>query len=216
MNINNILSVFSPKDTKFLPLLQELSGIMVKTASLLNDLVAFTEDAQRDEVCRLIKAEEIKGDKVSAKVLKELNNTFITPFDREDINTLANKLDDVTDQIYGCSKRILFYKPEKMPDEALKLAKLVKESTEIMVQAVAELDALKKRPQTIAKYCVELHDIENKADEVFQDFIINLFETEKNAIELIKLKEVINVLEGITDETDHVGKIIKSIIVKYA
>ncbi|MDR0829345.1 MAG: DUF47 family protein [Prevotellaceae bacterium] len=213
---NSIFNKFTPKEPKFFPLLKSLADVSDKAAEQLILYIENSNNSLSQDIHQNIKDLEHRGDELTHKIFDELNITFITPFDREDINTLANKLDDVTDQIYGCSKRILFYKPEKMPDEALKLAKLVKESTEIMVQAVAELDALKKRPQTIAKYCVELHDIENKADEVFQDFIINLFETEKNAIELIKLKEVINVLEGITDETDHVGKIIKSIIVKYA
>jgi predicted phosphate transport protein (TIGR00153 family) len=213
---NSIFNKFTPKEPKFFPLLKSLAHISDDAAlQLIRCIESINSDAAKD-IHQNIKDLEHKGDEITHKIFDELNSTFITPFDREDIYNLANRLDDVTDQIYGCSKRISFYNPKKLPSEALELAKLVKSATELMLHAVKELDVLKKNPKHITKYCIELHDIENQADEVFQTFIIRLFETEKDAVELIKLKEIINVLEGITDETDHVGKIIKNIIVKYA
>ncbi|MDR2653453.1 MAG: DUF47 family protein [Prevotellaceae bacterium] len=213
---NSIFNKFTPKETKFFPLLKSLADVANEAASQLILCVESNNSDGAQVIHQNIKDLEHQGDNLTHKIFDELNTTFITPFDREDINSLANRLDDVTDQIYSCAKRISFYKAKKLPAEATELAKQVKNATEIMQKAVAELDVLKKNPKKIAQYCSELHKLENQADEVFQKFIINLFETETDAVELIKLKEIVNVLEGITDETDHIGKIIKTIIIKYA
>lgn len=93
---------------------------------------------------------------------------------------------------------------------------MVLEGTQYMHKAIGELHSLKKKAGEIEKYCNKLHEIESQADEVFQNFTIELFENYTDAIEIIKLKEIVNVLEGITDEIDHIGKTIKIIIVKYA
>jgi predicted phosphate transport protein (TIGR00153 family) len=213
---NSVLSFFTPKEIKFFPLLKRLAEVSDKAAEQLIGCVESNNQAGAHAIHKSIKDLEHEGDRLITKIYDELNSTFITPFDREDINSLANTLDDVTDQIYGCAKRITFYKPKNMPLKALELAKMVKQSTELICKAVDELDVLKKRTDMIKKYCEALHKVESQADEVFQNFTIELFENEKDAIEIIKLKEVMNVLEGITDEADHVGKIIKTIIVKYS
>ena len=168
------------------------------------------------EYYKKIKELERDGDRLSNRVFEELNSTFITPFDREDIHHLANKLDDVTDEINSCAKRIAFYKPKSLPADALVLAKMIKEGAVFIAKAVEELDVLKKSPAKIKEYCNELHLMENRADDAYQQFIIKLFEEEKDSIEIIKLKEIVYELEKTTDVEEHVGKIIKTIIVKYA
>jgi len=213
---NTIFNKLTPKEPKFYPLLRELANISVQAAEQLVACIETNNKEGATVIHQKIKDLEHEGDMLTNKIFNELNATFITPFDREDINSLANKLDDVTDEIYGCAKRILFYKPKQLPQSALDLAKMIKEATECILNAVEELDVLKKSPTKITHYCKELHDIENRADEVYQLFITNLFAEETDAIEIIKLKEIVNVLETTTDETDHVGKIIKTIIVKYA
>jgi len=213
---NSFFSKFTPKEPKFIPLLKSLADVADAAAEQLVICVATNNSEGAQLFHQNIKDLEHQGDNISQRIFDELNTTFITPFDREDINNLANRLDDVIDQIYSCSKRISFYKAKRLSDEALELAKLVKEATSFIQKAVAELDVLKKNPKNIVQHCLELHRIENQGDEIFQKYIIKLFETEKDAVELIKLKEISNVLEEITDETDHVGKIIKTIIVKYA
>ncbi|MDR3327527.1 MAG: DUF47 family protein [Prevotellaceae bacterium] len=213
---NSFFSKFTPKEAKFFPLLKRLAEVSDRAAEQLIGCVESNNQAGSQAIHKSIKDLEHEGDRLIGKIFDELNSTFITPFDREDINSLANTLDDVTDQIYGCAKRITFYKPKTIPPSAITLAMMVKVSTEYIVKAVDELDVLKKSSVAIKKYCKELHNIESQADEIFQNFTIELFENEKDAVEIIKLKEIMNVLEGITDEADHVGKIIKTIIVKYA
>jgi len=213
---NSFFSKFMPKEPKFYPLLKGLAGVSNNAAEQLAVFINNNTTEGSNAIYQKVRDLEHQGDKLTNTIFEELNTTFITPFDREDIVALANRLDDVMDEIYSCVKRISFYKPKHMPPEANELVNLILESTKYVLLAISDLSVLKKNPDNIKEYCNKLHDIESKADEVYQKFIIELFETEKNTLELIKLKEVLNVLESITDHTDHVGKIIKMIIVKYA
>jgi len=96
------------------------------------------------------------------------------------------------------------------------LARIIKEGAICIGKAVDELDVLKKNADKIKQYCIELHDLENKADDIYEEFLLDLFEKEKDAIEMIKVKEIMYELEKATDAAEYVGKIIKTIIVKYA
>jgi predicted phosphate transport protein (TIGR00153 family) len=205
-----------PKEPKFFPLLKDMSDVILAASDLMIECVQNYNHETAIEYYKKIKEIERKGDELSDKAFDELNTTFITPFDREDINHLANRLDDVTDFINSSAKRIALYNPIKLPDSALDLAKLIKEDAISISKAVNELNVLKKNSKKIKIYCSELHTIENKADDVYEHFTINLFEKEKNGIEIIKLKEIMYELEKATDAAENVGKIIKTIIVKYA
>jgi len=213
---NSFFSNFTPKEPKFFPILKEMSDVMLVASDLIIECVQNDDHEKAIEYYKKIKEQEKKGDALSNKVFDELNSTFITPFDREDINHLSNRMDDVTDYINSCAKRIVLYNPKHLPESALDLAKLIREGAICIGKAVDELDVLKKNAKKIKEYCAELHDIENRADDVYEHFIIELFENEKNGIEIIKLKEIMYELEKATDATEYVGKIIKTIIVKYA
>jgi uncharacterized protein len=213
---NSFFSKFMPKEPKFFPLLKDMSDVILAASDLMIECVQNYNHETAIEYYKKIKEIERKGDELSDKAFDELNTTFITPFDREDINHLANRLDDVTDFINSSAKRIALYNPIKLPDSALDLAKLIKEDAISISKAVNELNVLKKNSKKIKIYCSELHTIENKADDVYEHFTINLFEKEKNGIEIIKLKEIMYELEKATDAAENVGKIIKTIIVKYA
>lgn len=213
---NSFFSKFTPKEPKFFPILKEMSDVMNTATDLM---IEFIENYNLDtavDYYKKIKEQEKRGDHLSNQIFDELNKTFITPFDREDINQLASRMDDVTDYINSCAKRIVLYKPVHMPESAAVLAKLLKEGTICISKAVDELDVLKKDAKLIIEYCKDLHEMENRADDVYEHFIIDLFEQEKNSIELIKLKEIMYELEKATDVAEYVGKIIKTIIVKYS
>jgi len=213
---NSFFSRFTPKETKFFPLLKSMTDTMLTASNLLIECVQKTEHADRVELYKKIKEQEKIGDKLSNKIFDQLNTTFITPFDREDIHHLANRMDDVTDGINSSAKRIMLYNPKKLSVETLDIAKLIKEGVLTIAKAIDELDVLKSSATNVKQYCSELHDIENKADDVYEHFIIKLFETEKDAVEIIKLKEIVYELEKTTDIAEYVGKIIKTIIVKYS
>jgi len=214
--MNNFLNNFTPKEPKFFPVLKEMADVLSVASDLMIECLENNEQQSAVEYYKKIKEQEKKGDELSNKVFDMLNTTFITPFDREDIHHLANRLDDVTDYINSTAKRIVLYNPKKMPESSVELAKLIKEGAVCIGKAVEELNVLKKNAKKIKEYCTELHDIENRADDVYEHFVIDLFEKEKDGIEIIKVKEIMYELEKATDAAEYVGKIIKTIIVKYA
>jgi predicted phosphate transport protein (TIGR00153 family) len=213
---NSFFSKFTPKEPKFFPILKEMSDVLLVASDLMIDMIKNYNHEAAIEYYKKIKEQEQKGDAYSNKIFDELNTTFITPFDREDINQLANRLDDVTDYINSCAKRIVLYNPKSLPADASALADQIKEAAIYIGKAIDELDVLKKDSKKIKEYCAYLHDIEHKADDIYEHFIIDLFEKEKDGIELIKEKEIMYELEKATDVAEYVGKIIKTIIVKYA
>ena len=213
---NSFFSKFTPKEPKFFPILKDMADVLLVASDLIIECVQNNDHEKAIEYYKKIKEQERKGDALSARVFEELNSTFITPFDREDIHHLADKLDDVTDYINSSAKRIVLYNPKQLPTSAFEIAKLIKEGAISIGKAVDQLDVLKKNSKKIKENCQELKITENKADDVYENILIDLFENQKDAIEVIKLKEIMSELEKATDAAEHVGKIIKTIIVKYA
>ncbi len=215
MKLNSILSVFTPKDNKFLPLLKTTADILVDSSKLLEQFFSAPAD-QWKELATHIKAEEIKGDTITGAVFKALNETFITPFDREDIHELTDGMDDVIDVINRSSQKVLLYAPKSMPEYNKQMATLIRQGSEQLQKAVYELVEVRHNDKKIRVYCKEVKRIEEQADVVYEEGIINLFRGEFDAIELVKLKEIIQELEKAANKINNVSKIIKTIIVKYA
>jgi len=214
--VNTFFSRFTPKETKFFPLFKGLSEVVLITSDLLIECTKSERHEQHIEYYKKIKDQERIGDKLSHKIFDELNTTFITPFDREDIHNIGMFLDDVIDGINSSAKRIALYKPNSIPEEATDLAKLIKESAVLLDKIMEELESLRANTKQIKLYCLQLHEIENKADDVYENFVIKLFAEEKDSIELFKLKEILYEMEKTTDMAELVGKIIRTIIIKYA
>ncbi len=213
---NNFFDKFKPKENRFFPLLSEMAQVLLSASGLIIKCVQVKTHDGAVDYYKKIKELEHKSDAIQNRIFLELNKTFITPFDREDINHLSSTMDNVMDLINSCAKRIMLYNPKKMPESAVRLAEYVHESAGYVVQAIDELDVLKKRGIRIKKYCEQLGTVEKKADDVYEHFLIDLFEAETDAIEVIKLKDILQELERATDAADSVGKIIKIIIVKYS
>lgn len=213
---NSILSRFTPKEPKFFPLLKNLSNTLIEASDLMVEFVQCKNHEEFLQSYKKIKEKERAGDKLSNTIFDELNETFITPFDREDIHHLATRLDDVIDGINSCAKRIAWYNPKQLPESSLAMAQLIKEAALCIGKAIDELDVLKKNANNIKIFCNELHEIENRADDLYERFVIALFENEMDAVEVLKLKEIMYEMEKTTDAAEYVGKIIKTIIVKYA
>ncbi|MDR2805309.1 MAG: DUF47 family protein [Dysgonamonadaceae bacterium] len=216
MKFNNILNAFTPKDVKFFSLLQDLSVVMVEAGAKLRDLIASTEEEQRPEICKLIKQKETAGDKISARIVKELNNTFITPFDREDINALADKIEEVIDIINRAAQKVLLYSPNHFTSYAVKMTEIIQSGTLEIQAAVEDLEHLKKSDAVFRKHYKEIKRLEEEADGVYEKGITDLFKNEANTVELIKLKEIIQELEKAANKINTTGKVLKTIFVKYA
>ena len=213
---NSLLSRFIPKESKFFPLLKQLSQIVLQAAELLIDSMEHDTSEKRQEYYRKIKEAERKGDQMTQLVFDELGKTFITPFDREDIHDLASSIDDVTDRIHSASKRIAIYNPRTISDSGKKLAMFIQQGATLICKAMDELETCSKKKSKLQEYFQQLHELENCADEVYELFIMQLFNEETDSVELIKTKEIIQELEKTSDAADHVGKLLKNIIVKYA
>jgi predicted phosphate transport protein (TIGR00153 family) len=216
MKINSLLSVFAPKDVKFLPMLNEAGSVLVHSAELLKQLFESQSELERTELCKLIKAEELKGDKVTGRVFKALNETFITPFDREDIYELTEEIDDSIDAINRAAHKVLLYDPHHLPKCTADLSEIVRKASMEVQSAVDELSNLKKTDVQFREHCREIKRLEEKADVVYEEGIIALFKEEKDTVELIKLKEIIQELEKSANKINNIGKVLKSILVKYA
>lgn len=216
MKINTILRIFTPKDTTFFPLLLETAAVLDEAATLLQELFSRPDTVKIKELCKLIKSEEVKGDRVTGRIFKELNDTFITPFDREDIDALANEMDDAIDAINRAAQKMLLYSPETHPSATVQLAEIIKKGTGEIKLAIIELSSLKRTDQKVGEHAKEIKRLEERADTIYEEGIIALFKEESSIIELIKQKEIIQELEKSTNKINNIGKILKTIIVKYA
>ncbi|HEU5403136.1 MAG TPA: DUF47 family protein [Terriglobales bacterium] len=200
-----------PRETKFFDMFAEMAGNLVEGATTLRGLL---QDYNRvPETVQKIKDIEHKGDDLTHSVVVKLNQTFITPFDREDIHALASALDDVLDFINSAADRLLMYKVNAAPQAAAKLADVIVRQSQELSDAV---HLLEKNHQKVLDHCVEVNRLENEADAIARDAIGKLFQEEKDPIQLIKIKELLEVLETATDKAEDAANVMESVILKSA
>ena len=215
MIINQFINFLLPRDKSFYPLFELAAGNLKACAENLYLAVTATAPEQRIEHMRMVENLEHKGDEIAHEIFNELGKNFITPFDREDIHRLISRMDDVLDYIHGASKRMELYKITNFSPEIIKLAELIQTSANEIHTAVMELRNLKNL-RKITDACVRINSIENHADDIFDNAVARLFEEEKNAVELIKMKEILSALETATDKAEDCANVLESIIVKVA
>ncbi len=203
--------MFMPKEVKFFDLFDKQAENLVKAAEFykkLTDEAAFTP-----ENVRAMHEMEHYGDELTHNIINTLNETFITPFDREDILALANRLDDIIDGIYLITNRFQLYKIEKPSEYSQKLANTIAQSTKAMQKALASLRSNKNMKETLFQ-CVEINRLENEGDVLRDEAISWLFENEKDPIMVIKQKELFEEAETVTDFCEYVANLVESILVK--
>lgn len=211
-----ILSYFLPKDKVFYSLFEEASDNLQDIAKKLVQVVNEPEYNKRGVLINEMENIEHKNDEVTHKIFIELGRNFITPFDREDIHALASALDDIADYIYSAAKKINFYKIDPISDQGIqKTAEAIKEAVAAVKEAVMELRNL-KNTQKIIECVIKINSIENIADAIFDMSIERLFDSDVDAKELIKRREIYQVMETATDKCEDAGNVIESIVVKYA
>jgi predicted phosphate transport protein (TIGR00153 family) len=215
MSLNSIFQYFVPKDKKFFPLFEQAGNNLIEMSQLLKDIVNSNNPEKKKEFTRKMEDLEHKGDNITHQIHLELGKNFITPFDREDIHSLASSLDDVADFIHGAANRMDLYKVEKATEPMIEIADLLVEATEHVSKAIHELRDL-KNIRNITDSCVRINSVENKADYIFDKAVADLFKFEKDAISLIKHKEVLSAMEDATDKCEDVANVLESILVKNA
>jgi len=211
----NFLQFFVPQEKKFFPLFERASGNLLDISKVLVEMINTSDVVKRKDLIKQIEKLEHVGDNVTHEIFNELSANFITPFDREDIHELVSSLDDVVDFIHGSAKRIELYKVTELTPSMGKLAELILQGATELHKAVCGLQDL-KNPARIKEACVKINSIENHADDVFDMTIAQLFDEEKDAIKIIKMKEILSALETATDKCEDAANAIQSILIKYS
>jgi predicted phosphate transport protein (TIGR00153 family) len=204
-----------PKNRIFFELFEQVADNCAKMGSVLKDMVAEPDFDKRAALISQIEDLEHANDELTHSIFTELGRNFITPFDREDIHYLASSLDDIADYIYASAKKINFYRVNPNDMGIQKMAELIEQGAVQIRNAVRELRDMKNM-RNITEALVKINSIENQADDVFDMSIERLFATEPDAKEVIKKREIYQVMEIVTDKCEDASNVIESIIIKYA
>lgn len=215
MAFNTILKIFLPKDRIFYQLFENVSEVLVKMGTKLKEVVNEPDFELRGKLIKEVEDFEHVNDELTHQIFTELGKNFITPFDREDIHYLATSLDDIADYIYASAKKINFYHVDPNDIGIKKMADLIALGCVQVHKAVTELRNMKNMRQ-ITDALVAINSIENQGDDIFDMSIERLFATEPDAKEVIKKREIYQIMEVVTDKCEDAANVIESIIVKYA
>jgi predicted phosphate transport protein (TIGR00153 family) len=215
MSFNAIMKIFVPKSKVFYDLFENVANNAAIMGTKLRELVAEPDFDKRAAIVTQIEDLEHANDELTHNIFTELGRNFITPFDREDIHYLATSLDDIADTIYAAAKKINFYKVNPNDLGIQKLSEIIQLSADQVRKAVIELRDM-KNVRLITEALVKVNSMENQADDIFDMSIERLFETEPDAKEVIKKREIYTVMEVATDKCEDAANVIESIIIKYA
>ncbi len=201
---------FLPKQRKFFDILEELSDNILKAAIVLNEMLAKHEN--QGEYSSKIHFLENRCDELTHKIINELNETFITPIDREDIYALTNALDDIIDAINALAIRVHLYKIKNRIPFGVQLSEILLEQVKILVEVIKGL----KDYEGIFEKLVQIRNLETEGDVMFREAISHLFETEQDIKELIKQKEFLENMERTVDKCQSATIVIEGIMIKNA
>ena len=211
MAFTSFMKIFLPKDRVFYGLFEEVSTNLTQMGEIFKQAVSEHDVTARNTLLKTLEEWEHKNDDVTHKIFIELGRNFITPFDREDIYTLAVALDDICDYIDAGVRAIVMYDIQEQNQYSRQLARVIKDLGVEINGAVSVL----KKPNNIAERFREIHRLENEADDVYFRAIADLFKNEKDPIAVIKWKEFYEILENATDRCESVANIIESIVLKH-
>jgi predicted phosphate transport protein (TIGR00153 family) len=213
---SELLKFFIPQDKVFYNLFENASANLEKLATHLVGVVNEADFNKRASIIKEMEDLEHKNDLLTHEIFVELGKNFITPFDREDIHSLATALDDIADFMYAAGKKVNFYKIDPTEDSGIqKAADAILQAVLAVNSAVLELRNL-KNTQKVVECVVKINSVENMADEIFDLSIERLFDSDVDAKTLIKKREIYQTLETVTDKCEDAGNVIESIVVKYA
>ena len=209
MKINNLFQILVPKDTKFFPMVKALAENNKKlTENVKTILTSGYSDQQYQAVVGLKSENEV----LLKKVHVELASSFITPFDREDIYQLVTKLHSISKCLNGACSRIKIYNVTQFDGEMKQLLEIVISCNLLIEESINHLE----KNTTLQDKIIKIGDLENKADSIYDHAIENLFKTQTNAIEVIKIKEILLAFEKATDKCNEVANILELISLKHS
>jgi hypothetical protein len=199
-----------PRDGRFFEMFSDMAENLTAGARVLVEILTHYDSQDVKEGVRRIKEIEHRGDDLTHEVVRKINQTFITPFDREDIHRLASSIDDVLDFVNAAGERMVLYKIDNPPAPAAELAKLILRQSEEIAKAVAMLE----KNKGVLERCVEINRLEDEADQICRAAIATLFEHERDPITLIKFKELYEVLESATDKAEDAANVLEAVVLK--
>jgi predicted phosphate transport protein (TIGR00153 family) len=202
---------FLPKDEKFYDLFEKCAQQVVQGAVLLEALLINFSDVHIKT--KQIKDIEHEGDLITHETIENLNRTFITPIDREDIHDLITSLDDVLDYIEAAAERLFLFKIEKTTEEAILISGVLVKAAKQLEQGVSLLRRLKEA-DAILKHCAEINRLENEADYLNRAAVAKLFESNNHPLEVIKWKEIYETMENAVDRCEDVANVLEGITLK--
>ncbi len=199
----------TPRETGFYALFARSADNLVAGAQLLKELLAAGIDG-RAAIAEKMRDAEHAGDEVTHEIMKLINTTFVTPFDREDIYALASNLDDVMDHMDAAVDLVALYAPEELPAELADQVEVLERAAVLTAEAMPRLRSMKD----LTEYWIEVNRLENQADQIHRRLLARLFSGEYKAMTVLKLKDIIEELEAAADAFEHVANTVETIAVK--
>lgn len=215
MIFDKILHKLLPTDEHFYGFFEEVTSLLKQASEVLAQLPAAKTQAARDRITTQISVLEHQADEVTHQVFSELNSTFVTPFDREDIHQLASALDEIMDHIDGATSRITLYRLKSVPHSMHRLIDVLHLSINELDKGVRLLRNLKDF-EGLQRAIKAVNQYENEADTIFAQAVADLFAKEKDPIEIIKLKEIYVGFETATDMCEDAANVLEGIYIKHA
>ncbi|MEP6761837.1 MAG: DUF47 family protein [Sporichthyaceae bacterium] len=198
-----------PSKTSFYEMFATSGQNLVVGARLLKELLG-ADPSQRKEIAEKMRGAEHAGDEATHAIMRELNETFVTPFDREDIYRLASALDDVMDFMEAAVDLVVLYNIAELPPEVADQVDVLERAAELTAEAMPRLRGMKD----LKEFWIELNRLENQADQVYRRLLARLFSGEYDALTVLKLKEVVDQLEAAADAFETVANTVETIAVK--
>jgi uncharacterized protein len=199
----------TPRETSFYDMFATSANNLVTGAKLLTELLG-AEPTDRPEIAERMRAAEHAGDDATHAIFRQLNLSFITPFDREDIYRLAANLDDVMDAMDAAVDLVVLYKIDELPRGVADQVEVLERAAELTAEAMPRLRTMKD----LTEYWIEINRLENQADQVYRKLLAELFSGEYDPVTILKLKEVVDQLEAAADAFEHVANTVETIAVK--
>jgi predicted phosphate transport protein (TIGR00153 family) len=198
-----------PSKTSFYEMFATSGQNLVVGARLLKELLG-ADPSERKDIAEKMRGAEHAGDEATHAIMRELNETFVTPFDREDIYRLASSLDDVMDFMEAAVDLVVLYNIAELPPEVADQVDVLERAAELTAEAMPRLRSMKD----LKEFWIELNRLENQADQVYRRLLARLFSGEYDALTVLKLKEVVDQLEAAADAFEHVANTVETIAVK--
>jgi hypothetical protein len=212
-----VLARFLPRDEQFFTHFNDSARNALETARLLVEIVESGPDTER--MVRRLRDLEHTGDDITHRIYQALNSTFVTPLDRDDIRHLASMLDDFVDAIEEAGKRLWLYQMGAPTEEARLFCRILVEQAELLANGMPDLEQAGKKAKELQRCALELHRLENEADDVLNQALADLYDGVTQVPELIsslRWGEIYGLLEAATDDGENIGHTLEGILIKYA